>query len=249
VSKRHRARFVALVDLLARHHPELDLDVIRVGRVLVDGRVLTNPRARVRADASLRVVPERRLRGAVKLGSALDAFGVDVTGRIAVDVGASAGGFTTVLLERGASRVYAVDAGVGQLIGCLRRDTRVVNLEGHNLGALDRTLVPEQVDIVTMDLSYLALCDAVPQLECLEIRRRAALVVLVKPTFELGRGTLAASDTDVTVAVARTSEGINASGWTVIATCPAPRTGRRGAREVFVCAIRSRPDLTGAARG
>src|SRR4029079_8667155 len=98
VSKRHRARFVALVDLLARHHPELDLDVIRVGRVLVDGRVVTNPHARVRADASLRVVPERRLRGAVKLGSALDAFGVDVTGRIAVDVGASAGGFTTVLL-------------------------------------------------------------------------------------------------------------------------------------------------------
>jgi 23S rRNA (cytidine1920-2'-O)/16S rRNA (cytidine1409-2'-O)-methyltransferase len=247
VSTRRRARFVALADLLARHHPALDLDVVRVGRVLVDGRVLTNPRAMVRADASIRVVPDRRLRGAVKLAAALDAFAVDVTGQIAVDVGASAGGFTTALLERGASRVYAVDAGVGQLVGRLRRDTRVVNLEGHNLGALDRVLVPDPVDVVTMDLSYLSLHDAVPQLDRLEIGPSAVLIVLVKPTFELGRATLAATDTDVTAAVERAADGITASGWTVIATCPAPRTGRRGAREVFMCSIRSRPDLTGGA--
>jgi 23S rRNA (cytidine1920-2'-O)/16S rRNA (cytidine1409-2'-O)-methyltransferase len=238
VSKRRRARFVALVDLLARCHPELHPDAIAVGRVLVDGRVLTNPRAMVRSDASVRVVTERRLRGAVKLAHALDSFALGVKGCIAVDVGASTGGFTTVLLERGAARVYAVDAGIGQLVASLRRDPRVVNLEGHNIGEVDRSVVPERVDLVTADLSYLAVHDAVPQLECLEFGAGATLVVLVKPTFELGRGTLAASDADVAAAVSIAIDGIAASGWTVGATCPAPRTGRRGAREVFVHATR-----------
>jgi 23S rRNA (cytidine1920-2'-O)/16S rRNA (cytidine1409-2'-O)-methyltransferase len=240
VSKRHRARFVALVDLLAHLHPDAEPDVIHTGHVVVDGRVLTNPRAMVRSDASVRVVTARRLRGTVKLEHALDAFGLEVTGRIAVDVGASAGGFTTVLLERGAARVYAVDAGVGQLVGRLRTDPRVVNLEGHNLGALDAAVVPDRIDVVTMDLSYLALHDAVPQLARLELGDAADLVVLVKPTFELRRSVLAATDVDLTAAVDRAVVGITAHGWTVVATCDAPRTGRRGARETFVHASRIR---------
>jgi TlyA family rRNA methyltransferase/putative hemolysin len=194
VSKRHRARFVALVDLLARLRPDVDSDAIADGRLLVDGRVLTNPRSRVRADASLRVAPEVRLRGAIKLACALDEFGLDVVGRVAVDIGASAGGFTTALLERGAARVYAVDTGIGQLVGRLRNDARVENLEGHNLGALDETCVPDRVDVVTMDLSYLPLHDAVPQLARLQLAEDADLVVLVKPTFELRRGALAATE-------------------------------------------------------
>ena len=245
--KRHRARFVALVDLLARRHPAVGSDAIRAGRVLVDGRVLTNPDASVRADASVRVTRDRPLRGAVKLALALDRFGVDLEGRVAVDVGASAGGFTTVLLERGAVRVYAVDAGVGQLLGRLRNDRRVVNLEGHNLGRLARTLVPDCVDVVTMDLSYLALHAAVPQLDRLDLRDDADLVVLVKPTFELHRGTLAAADDDVAAAVDRAVAGITASGWVVGATCDAPRTGRRGAREVFVHASRGPSAVNGEA--
>ncbi len=245
--RRHRARFVALVDLLARHHPDLDPDAIRDGRVLVDGRVLTNPRASVRADASLRVVSERRLRGAIKLAHALNELALPVTGRIAVDVGASAGGFTTVLLERGATRVYAVDVGTGQLVGRLRNDPRVVNLEGRNLGTLDGSLVSDRVDLVTMDLSYLALHDAVPQLDRLDLSEDADLVVLVKPTFELGRAALAASDRDVAAAIARAADGITTAGWSVAGQCAAPRTGRRGAREAFLHATRDGERFTGEA--
>jgi len=247
VSKRHRARFVALVDLLARLRPDVDLDAITDGRVLVDGRVLTNPRARVRADVSLRVAPEPRLRGTIKLTHALDEFGLDVVDRVAVDVGASAGGFTVALLQRGAARVYAVDAGIGELLGQLRNDARVVNLEGHNLGVLDGSVVPDRVDLVTMDLSYLALHDAVPQLARLDLAGDADLVVLVKPTFELGRGALAATDSDVIAATRRAVAGIVASGWTVVETCDAPRTGRRGAREAFVHARRARTRVSGEA--
>jgi 23S rRNA (cytidine1920-2'-O)/16S rRNA (cytidine1409-2'-O)-methyltransferase len=99
-----------------------------------------------------------------------------------VDVGAAAGGFTRVLLRAGSTRVYAVDAGHGQLVGSLRADARVVNLEGVNLGEL---AVDEQVDFVTLDLSYLALADAIPQLERLRFADDARLVALVKPMFEL----------------------------------------------------------------
>ena len=240
MSKRHRARFVALVDLLARFHPDVDLGVIVEGRVLVDGRLLTNPRAQVRADASLRVVPESKLRGAIKLQYALGEFALTVSGRVAVDIGANAGGFTAALLDAGATRVYAVDAGVGQLVDRLRRDERVIDLGGHNLGALDRTCVPERVDVVTMDLSYLALRDAVPQLASLDLAPDADLVALVKPTFELGRGTLAATAADVAAAIDAAAAGIAASGWTVMGTGAAPRTGRRGAHEAFVHATRAR---------
>jgi 23S rRNA (cytidine1920-2'-O)/16S rRNA (cytidine1409-2'-O)-methyltransferase len=233
-----RARFVALVDLLARCHIDVDADAFAEGRVVVDGRAITNPAARVRADASVRVVAPKRLRGDIKLSHALDVFAVAVAGRVALDVGASAGGFTTALLARGASRVYALDAGIGQLVGRLRQDPRVVDLEGHNLGALDTTIVPERVDVVTMDLSYLPLADAIDHLDRIELAATTDLVALVKPTFELKRATLAATDTDLADAVERVVKAMTARRWRVVASCPAPRTGRRGAREVFLHARR-----------
>jgi 23S rRNA (cytidine1920-2'-O)/16S rRNA (cytidine1409-2'-O)-methyltransferase len=237
--RRRRAPFVALTVLLARRHPGLDPVAIPAGRVLVDGRAITNPRARVRADASLRVLPVARLRGDVKLSHALDALAVPVSGRIAVDVGASAGGFTTALLDRGARRVYAVDAGSDLLVDRLRRDPRVIDLGGCNLGVLDRGLVPEAVDVVTVDLSYLSLAGALPQLEPLDLHGGSELVALVKPTFELRRGNLAAGEGDVGAAVAAASVAAARAGWRVVATCPAPATGRRGAREVFIRAVRA----------
>jgi 23S rRNA (cytidine1920-2'-O)/16S rRNA (cytidine1409-2'-O)-methyltransferase len=240
VSKSQRARFVALTYLLARHRPDIDPAAIAAGRVLVDGRALTNPSARVRVDASIRVMPSRRLRGDVKLSHALDALAVPVVGRVAVDVGASAGGFTTALLDRGARRVYAVDTGVGQLVGRLRSDVRVRNLEGHNIGSLTRAVIPDVVELVAIDLSYLAVTDAVPQLEQVDIHRAADLVALVKPTFELHRATLARSDDDIADAVRRATEGVMTAGWRVVATCDAPATGQRGAREAFIHAHRHR---------
>src|SRR5262245_23079822 len=103
------------------------------------------------------------LRGEAKLRHGLRAMAVPVEGRVALDVGAAAGGFTRVLLEAGAVRVYAVDAGHGQLLGSLRQDPRVVALERTNLGALTLELVPDVVEVVTMDLSYLPVARAAPQ--------------------------------------------------------------------------------------
>ena len=238
MSKPRRARFVALADLLRHHRPDIDPDAIRAGNVLIDGRVLTNPAARVRADAAIRVAPARRLRGDVKLSHALDAFDLSVAGRVSLDVGASAGGFTTALISRGARRVYAVDTGVGQLLSRLRADRRVVNLEGHNLGALHRTDVPDVVEVITMDLSYLAVADAVGQLDVVQTAAEADLVALVKPTFELHRAMVAASEDDIDDALDLAAAAIVAARWRVIATCAAAPTGRRGAREAFIHAQR-----------
>jgi 23S rRNA (cytidine1920-2'-O)/16S rRNA (cytidine1409-2'-O)-methyltransferase len=238
LASHRRARFVALVDLLALHHVEADSSVIVSGRVLVNGRVISNPAASVRADSALRVVPARRLRGDVKLSAALDQLGVSVATRLALDVGASAGGFTTAFLTLGARRVYAVETGVGQLVGRLRADPRVVNLEGHNLGVLSQTIIPETVEVVTVDLSYLALSDSVPQLEVLDIDDGADLVALVKPTFELHRAALTSSAKEVAEAVDRAATNIASNGWDVQGQCPALRTGRKGAKEVFIHARR-----------
>jgi 23S rRNA (cytidine1920-2'-O)/16S rRNA (cytidine1409-2'-O)-methyltransferase len=238
MSKPRRARFIALCDLLAQRHSEIDVGVIVAGDVIIDGRVLTNPRARVRADASVRVHARHRLRGDIKLAHALETFAVPVAGRVAIDVGASAGGFTTALLAAGASRVYAVEAGVGQLRGGLRVDPRVINLEGHNLGMLDPTVVPEPVAVVVMDLSYLSIAAAVPQLERLAIHPGADLIALVKPTFELHRAELAASAGDIAAAVQIASCALERAGWLVLGSCDAPATGQHGAREALIHARR-----------
>ncbi|HEX4490975.1 MAG TPA: SAM-dependent methyltransferase [Acidimicrobiia bacterium] len=233
------ARFVALVQLLARHRPDVEPVAILEQRVLVDGRIVDNPRALVRADASMRVVPARRLRGDVKLSHALDSFAIVVRGRVALDVGASAGGFTRALLARGARRVYAVDVGTGQLVGALRVDPRVVNLEGVNLAEIDRRLVPATVDLVVMDLSYLAVASAVPQLGAIDVGDAADLVALVKPTFELRSAHLVEHTIDIERAVGLANRALTACGWTPTASCAAPRTGAARAREVFVHARRT----------
>ena len=171
------ARFPDLAD------PEA---AVEAGRVLVAGRPVLNLHSRVPPGAPVVVLPARPLRGAAKLSAALDQFRVTVEGRVALDLGASAGGFTSVLLARGVIRVYAVDAGHGQLLGSLRQDPRVINLESTNLARLDSKLVPEVVELVTVDLSFTALAVAIPQLDPALLGQKAELVALVKPMFELG---------------------------------------------------------------
>ncbi len=107
---------------------------------------------------------------------------------VALDLGAAAGGFTQALLEAGVERVYAVDVGSGQLRGWLRADPRVVNLERTNVADVGPDLVPEAVDLVTIDLSYLALADALPQIDAAILAPAATVIVLVKPTYELHAG-------------------------------------------------------------
>src|SRR5215831_17547057 len=134
--------------------------MILAGQVTVDGRVVSKAGTAVRADADLQlVVPDHPYvgRGGIKLAHALDAFGVDVRGRRALDVGASTGGFTDVLLQRGARDVIALDVGHNQLDWKLRNDPRVLVREGVNARALSRHDVPHAVDVVTIDVAFISL--------------------------------------------------------------------------------------------
>jgi 23S rRNA (cytidine1920-2'-O)/16S rRNA (cytidine1409-2'-O)-methyltransferase len=206
--------------------------------VLVDGFPVRNPASLIRRGASIRLRDERPLRGEAKLEAALAAFDVPGAGRVALDVGASAGGFTRALLARGARRVYAVDAGHGQLVGSLRADPRVVNLEATNLGALDRRLVPDAIELVTIDVSYLALAAAVPQLARVELAAGAELVALVKPQFELGLARPPRQRATLAEALDRAAAGIEAAGWRVLGGMESPLRGAGGAEELFVHARR-----------
>jgi 23S rRNA (cytidine1920-2'-O)/16S rRNA (cytidine1409-2'-O)-methyltransferase len=128
-------------------------------------------------------------RGGHKLAAALDAFGIDPAGRVCLDVGASTGGFTDVLLQRGARRVYAIDVGRGQLAESLRSDGRVVSLERMNARTLDASTLPEPIDLAVIDVSFISL-DLVlgPVAATLRPGPDAPIVALVKPQFEAGRG-------------------------------------------------------------
>jgi 23S rRNA (cytidine1920-2'-O)/16S rRNA (cytidine1409-2'-O)-methyltransferase len=179
------------------------------------------------------------LRGEAKLRAALAGFDVRAAGRICLDLGAAAGGFTRVLLEAGAMRVYAVDAGFGQLLGSLRQDPRVVNLEATNIAALDTRLIPDAIGLVTVDVSYLALAAAVAQLDRIAMAHDADLIGLVKPMFELRLATAPSDAISVDAATERAAAGIAAAGWRVIGTMPSPVLGGRGAVEALLHARRS----------
>ncbi len=212
---------------------------LTAGHVLIDGRVVTNPRSQVRADASVVVKPPRALRGEDKLRAALDGFAIDVTDRECVDLGASAGGFTRVLLEHGARRVFAVDAGHGQLRGELRNHSRVVNLERTNLADLSAIPRCALIGTVTMDLSYLSVADAAPQIETLPFAPDADLIALVKPMFELGLDSPPEDDPTLRRALDLAVAGVERLPWHVVGTMASPVTGSKGAREWLLHARRS----------
>jgi 23S rRNA (cytidine1920-2'-O)/16S rRNA (cytidine1409-2'-O)-methyltransferase len=224
---------------VARARPDVadPATAIREGRVLVEGRIVANPRSLVDRGVSIVVIARKNLRGEAKLEAALGAFDVAVRGRVALDVGAAAGGFTKALLRAGARRVYAVEAGHGQLLGSLRGDARVASLERTNLGELNRTLVPEPVDVITLDLSYLPVARAVGQLERVDIAPGADLLALVKPMFELGMASLP-TERFLPEAVRRARTGIGRGPWKVGGWMESPFRGARGAVEFFVHARR-----------
>ena len=160
--------------------------LIRAGLVRVAGQVSDKPGARVATDAEVVLEARPRFvgRGGEKLDAALVRFGLDVTGAVAADVGASTGGFTDCLLQYGASRVYAIDVGYGQLAWRLRNDPRVVVMERTNARYLEN--LPEPVDVVTADVSFISLDLILPAAICW-LRPRGQVVALIKPQFEAGR--------------------------------------------------------------
>ncbi len=215
--------------------------LILAGVVRVDGRPAPKAGSLVPEQAALAIVaPDHPYvgRGGVKLAGALDALGLDPAGRVALDVGASTGGFTDCLLRRGAARVYALDVGAGQLDWSLRNDPRVVVLEGRNARHLRPEDLGEPVGLAVVDVSFISLRLILPVLPPL-LRPDAALLVLVKPQFEVGRGEVGpggivrdpARHLEVlqTVAAAAAQVGLNVTGG-----CPSPITGAEGNREFFL---------------
>ncbi|HEX5414023.1 MAG TPA: TlyA family RNA methyltransferase, partial [Chloroflexota bacterium] len=160
--------------------------MILAGDVTVNGQTVTRAAVAVPADAAVAVMapPPYVSRGGYKLAHALDAFGLDVHGETVVDVGASTGGFTDVLLQRGATKVYAVDVGTNQLAWKLRQDNRVVSLERTNIRYLES--LPEVMDGAVIDTSFISLLLVLPVVARL-VKADGWVVALVKPQFEAGR--------------------------------------------------------------
>ena len=181
-------------------------------------------------------------RGGIKLAHGLDHFGFDVTGAIALDVGSSTGGFTDVLLSRGAAKVYAVDVGTNQLAWKLRQDPRVVVHEQTNARNLDSSVVPEPVDFVSCDASFISLSKVLES--PLKLARTGAnLVALVKPQFEAGRDEVGKGgvvrDSAVHERVCTEAEAwVESQGWSVVGVTRSPITGPEGNVEFLLGAIK-----------
>ena len=160
--------------------------LIGAGEVLVDGRVVDKPGAQVPMTATLTLAARPRFvsRGGEKLDAALERFAIPVAGRVAADIGASTGGFTDCLLQRGALRVYALDVGYGQLAWALRQDPRVVVLERTNARYV--TALPERVDLIVSDVSFISVRLIYPT-AVRWLREGGEIVSLIKPQFEAGR--------------------------------------------------------------
>src|SRR5579864_8904647 len=218
--------------------PEQVEAAIVAGEVHVDGRVVTNPRALVAPSSAVRHAPQAELAGRRKLRWALAHFGVDATGRVVVDVGASTGGFTEAWLEAGAAQVHAVDVGHGQLRGSLRQDPRVVVWERTNVADLSAALIPGPVTGVSVDVSYLSLTAALAQLGRVPVEPGAVLLGLVKPMFELRLPTIPTDAPALERAQAAAARGAAAAGWRVGGVQECPVRGTRGAVEFFLHATK-----------
>ena len=218
--------------------------LVLAGRVRVKGVERPKPGTSVPPDAEVTVdSPEHPWvsRGGVKLAAGLDAFGVDPAGKTCLDVGASTGGFTDVLLARGAARVYAVDVGHGQLHARLRSDPRVVLREGVNARLLTREAVPEPCALLVADVSFISLRLVLPAAVPL-LAPGAEAVVLVKPQFEsergeVGRGGIVRDPAVRSRALARVVAVAEALGLTPLGTVESPITGADGNVE-FLAAFR-----------
>jgi len=163
--------------------------LIIAGKVIVGEHRIDKPGTRVSNEAEIRIKGSDHpfvSRGGVKLDGALDVFNLDVSGMTVADVGASTGGFTDCLLQRGAQRVYALDVGRGQLHNKLQQDPRVISIEGINVRYLEADALPEKVDLATFDLSFISLKLVLPSL-LPHLKPGGNLLALVKPQFEVGK--------------------------------------------------------------
>lgn len=211
------------------------------GRVTVDGQTLEKPGTLVKADASLRIQREDLpyvSRGGLKLEAALKAFRVDPEGKVVIDVGASTGGFTDCVLQKGARKVYAIDVGYGQLAWKLQRDPRVINLERRNIRYLKREEVSEEADLILVDTSFISIEKFLSHLEEF-LKEGGDVLCLIKPQFEVGKGEVGkggvVKDSQLHQKVVdRISQFSRGLGLDVRGVVESPLLGPKGNKEFFI---------------
>ena len=220
---------------------------IMAGEVRVGDRVFAKPAETIEIDAAISVSapPQFVSRGALKLAGALDFFEIDVSGKTALDIGASTGGFTDCLLQRGAGKVFAVDVGHGQLAWKLRNDPRVIVMEKVNARFLSGEQIPQLVDLCVIDVSFISLTLILPRAFEL-ITQNGVILALIKPQFELqredvGRGGIVREPALHQKAQQKIVKFAEEAKYHVVGVAPSAITGTDGNREFFIC-IRKRSD-------
>jgi 23S rRNA (cytidine1920-2'-O)/16S rRNA (cytidine1409-2'-O)-methyltransferase len=217
--------------------------LIMAGQVLLGDKRADKPGQQVADDAEVTVKGQDHpwvSRGGVKLAHALEAFAIDVTGMVAIDVGSSTGGFTDVLLSKGAAKVYAVDSGTNQLAWKLRQDARVVVHEQTSARILTADHIKEPVDLIVCDASFISLAKVLEQPMSFA-RAGAQLVALIKPQFEAGKAEVGKGGVVRDAAVHErvcneVSSWLEESGWTVKGLTESPITGPKGNVEFLIWA-------------
>jgi len=215
--------------------------LILAGQVLVNGQKADKAGANVDTAATIEVLAQPRYvgRGGLKLEAALDHFGIFPAGKVCLDVGSSTGGFTDCLLQRGAARAYAIDAGTGQLDWKLRNDPRVIVHEQVNARYLSREQVPDPIDLAVCDVSFISITMILPAVADL-LRSQAEMVILVKPQFELerhqvGKGGIIRDPALHLQACRRVEQAVQALGFHA-QIIPSPVLGAEGNQEFLLYA-------------
>ena len=222
-------------------------DAVTRGVVTIDGRVEIRPSAGVPPGAVVAIADPAGAyvaRSALKLADALDSFGLTPQGRICLDIGASTGGFTQVLLQRGAKHVTAIDVGHGQLVELIAKDPRVTSIEGLNARDLEADDLAEMPEFIVADVSFISLLLALPP--ALELAQDGAIgVFLVKPQFEVGRdhisrGGMVKDEEAVQASVERIETFLEESGWRLLGRMAASLAGGDGTQEYLVAAEKAK---------
>jgi 23S rRNA (cytidine1920-2'-O)/16S rRNA (cytidine1409-2'-O)-methyltransferase len=221
--------------------------LILEGKVIVNGQKIEKPGTMVNQNAEITICGETLpyvSRGGLKLEKALKEFSIDVKDKVAMDVGASTGGFTDCLIQHGAKKVYSVDVGYGQLAWKLRTDPRVVPIEKTNIRYMPKEKIPVEVDIVTVDVSFISLRLVIPKI--LEfLKTDGEIIALIKPQFEAGKGEVprggVIKDAEKREKIIREMRDFFESlGLKVIGITQSPIPGQRGNIEYFIYSINTK---------
>jgi 23S rRNA (cytidine1920-2'-O)/16S rRNA (cytidine1409-2'-O)-methyltransferase len=229
--------------------------MIMAGKVAVEGKRIDKPGVQVNAEARIQLQggdSSYVSRGGEKMEGALKAFGIDPKGMMVMDVGASTGGFTDCILQKGAEKVYAVDVGYGQLAWKLQKDARVINLERRNIRYLRREEVEEEIDLILIDTSFISIEKFLPHLLGF-LKKGGAILGLLKPQFEVGRGEVGkggvvrdkALHEKVIDRISQFSRGL---GLKILGVAESPLLGPKGNNEFFIY-LKKENEMNGKTEG